>query len=122
MKLAWPAIEQPAPMPKGHRSPVATVLALGRVRATPHDVALRIAERDAQPLATRRAGSFRHRAHQLAKQAEREVRDEGRRRYLLELAAQYQRTADALAGSSPRELLIEHLKSRAGALRSAPSD
>jgi hypothetical protein len=48
-------------------------------------------------LAPRRAGAYRHRAHQLTETAARELRDEGRRRHLLELAAQYQRAADAMA-------------------------
>ena len=40
-------------------------------------------------------------------------RDEGRRRHMLDLAATYQRVADAMAPlppKSPGELLIEHLK------------
>jgi hypothetical protein len=67
----------------------------------------------AQPFASRRAAAYRQRARELAEVAAHEWRDEGRRRHLVELAAQYQRTADALAPPSPRELLIEHLKSRA---------
>jgi hypothetical protein len=59
----------------------------------------------------RRAGAFRHRAHQLTEQATREWRED-RRRHLLELAATYQRTAGALAPPPPRELLIEHLCER----------
>jgi len=36
------------------------------------------------------------------------------RRYMLELAAQYQLAANAMAPMSPRELLIEHLSVRGG--------
>jgi hypothetical protein len=94
-------------MPKGHQSSVAAVLRLGRVRATPHDVALRLAELDAQPLASRRAGAFRRRADQLTEAAARELRDEVRRQHLLDLAATYRRSADALAGPTPRELRLK---------------
>jgi hypothetical protein len=61
--------------------------------------------------ADRRAGAYRHRAKQLAEAAKHEWRDEGRRQHLLDLAKSYERTADAMAPlPSPRELLIEHLK------------
>ena len=65
--------------------------------------------------ASRRAGIYRHRAKQLAESAAHEFRDEGRRRHLLDLAATYQRVADAMAPlppPSPRELLIAHLRER----------
>jgi hypothetical protein len=52
-------------------------------------------------LASRRAGAFRHRAHQLTEAASHEWRDEERRRHLLELAAQYQRAADTLFPREP---------------------
>jgi hypothetical protein len=55
----------------------------------------------------RRAGAFRHRAHQLTEQATREWRED-RRRHLLELAATYQRTADALAPPPPRARAEQH--------------
>ena len=47
-------------------------------------------------LAPRRAGAYRHRAHQLTETAAREPHED-RRRHMLELAAQYQRPADTLA-------------------------
>jgi hypothetical protein len=54
--------------------------------------------------ATARTNSPRQAAH--------EWRDEIRRQHMLDLASTYQRTADALAPPSPRELLIEHLRER----------
>jgi hypothetical protein len=61
--------------------------------------------------AARRAGIYRHRAKQLAEAAAHEWRDQGRRLHLLDLAKSYERTADAMAPlPSPREQLIEHLK------------
>jgi|RhiMetdeSRZDD1v2_1073273.scaffolds.fasta_scaffold473642_3 hypothetical protein len=56
---------------------------------------MRMADRHAH----RRAGAYRHRAHQLTDTAAREPHED-RRRHLLELAAQYQRAADALAAPS----------------------
>jgi len=46
------------------------------------------------------------------RKAAHEWRDEIRRQHMLDLASTYQRTADALAPPSPRELLIEHLRER----------
>ena len=51
----------------------------------------------------RRAGTYRQRAKQLADAAAHEVRDEGRRQHLFDLAATYRRTADALAHPARRE-------------------
>ena len=45
----------------------------------------------------RRAGVYRHRAQELIEAAKHELRDEGRRRHLHELAATYQRVADEMA-------------------------
>jgi hypothetical protein len=49
--------------------------------------------------ATRRAGTYRHRAQELAGEAAR-VRDDADRRHLLELAAMYRRAADQMAPTS----------------------
>ena len=56
---------------------------------------MRMADRHAH----RRAGAYRHRAHQLTDTAAREPHED-RRRHMLELAAQYQRAADTLAASA----------------------
>ena len=64
----------------------------------------------ADDLDSRRSGAFRNRAHQLTEAAARELRDDNRRQHLLDLATTCRRSADALAPPSPRELLIEHLK------------
>jgi hypothetical protein len=48
----------------------------------------------------RRAGMYRHRAHELAERAK-EIPGEDDRRHMLELAATYERTADSLAPAPP---------------------
>jgi hypothetical protein len=59
--------------------------------------------------ARRRAGAYRHRAHQLTEKAAKEWQED-RRRHLLELATQYQRAADTLASPAPATALKTELR------------
>jgi hypothetical protein len=58
-----------------------------------------------------RAGILRHRAELLARKAASENRDEGRRRYLLDQAATFQRAADEMAPATGRTSDIVNITS-----------
>jgi hypothetical protein len=51
--------------------------------------------------ARRRAGIYRYKARELQRIAEQELRYEGRRKHLLDLATTYERAADQLAPPPP---------------------
>jgi len=58
----------------------------------------------------RQAQLYRQRSRELTEEARHEFRDEVRRQYMLDQAATFQRVADAMVPKSPREALIEHLR------------